>query len=242
MRGFIRFGRVLGVLAASLLVMGLVSGCVALIGSGRMETREYDLAGFEAIRASHGFRVEVRQGDEFEVLVTSDDNILDRLEVEVDGDVLSLGLPPGFFTTSRLEAEVTMPEIREVNASGGSRVSLDGFVEEQDAFRTVVSGGGRISGEIHAERIEVSLSGGARAELSGSGERLSLSISGGGTGALEDLAVETVDADLSGGSQATVNVSEALDATASGGSTLRYIGDPDIGRENVSGGSAVRPN
>ena len=176
--------------------------------------------------------------------MTSDDNILDRLEVEVDGDVLSLGLPPGFFTTSRLEAEVTMPEIREVNASGGSRVSLDGFVEEQDAFRTVVSGGGRISGEIHAERIEVSLSGGARAELSGSGERLSLSISGGGTGALEDLAVETVDADLSGGSQATVNVSEALDATASGGSRCATSATRYRARERLrrlGGGAELEP-
>jgi len=248
------------VLVALLLAMGLLSGCV-LVCSGRIESRDYDLEGFEGLNASHGFRVQVSQGDEYAVRVTSDDNILDRVVVRLDGDVLILALPSGTMTTSRLEAEVTMPAIREVVASGGSRVNLSGFSEEQDAFRGDVSGGGRIEGEIHAEAIDlsasgggrlegdvfaetiaVSLSGGSQAELDGSGGRLTLSISGGGTGALEELIVESADVNLSGGSQATVNATDSLDATASGGSTLRYIGDPEIGREDASGGSAIRPD
>ncbi len=220
----------------------LAVGCTPLLGSGRAASQDYELSGFARVYASHGFEADVRQGDAYSVRVTTDDNILDDVVVEVSGDALSIGLPTGTFTTSRLQAEVTLPALREVRASGGSRVSFSGFSEEGESFRAEGSGGARVEGEAFAEEMRIDLSGGSRATISGSAERLEVTVSGGGNADFSDLEVQDADVNVSGGSSATVNVRDTLDATASGGATVRYIGNPTIGRENVSGGGAVRPD
>jgi hypothetical protein len=45
--------------------------------------------------------------------------------------------------------------------------------------------------------------------------------------------------ELSAARTATVSVGEWLDVTASGLSVLRYAGDPQLGRVNLSGGSRL---
>jgi len=50
---------------------------------------------------------------------------------------------------------------------------------------------------------------------------------------------ERVDLSMSGGSRATVWVSEALAVDASGGSTVEYYGDPGDVDQSLSGDSTV---
>jgi hypothetical protein len=51
-----------------------------------------------------------------------------------------------------------------------------------------------------------------------------------------------VDANVeaSGGSEVTVNASGMLDADASGGADITYLGSPTLGRIEESGGGSVR--
>jgi hypothetical protein len=54
------------------------------------------------------------------------------------------------------------------------------------------------------------------------------------------FSAQDVTANLSGGSQATVNVNGSLNADLSGGSQLTYIGDPTLENVETSGGSSIR--
>lgn len=69
----------------------------------------------------------------------------------------------------------------------------------------------------------------------------SLEIIGSGSCRLElsDFAVHDARVNLSGASQATVNLDGRLDADLSGASTLLYMGEPVLGDISVTGGSTI---
>jgi hypothetical protein len=232
---------------AALLAM-LLAGCTGIpfgsgiIGSGRPVTQEYDLAGFDAVDASNGFQVTLAPGDGFSVKVTVDDNVTDYLVVEKHGDTLHIGLDNrgGWFSTRNLRAEVTLPELRQVGLSGGSSATMAGF-PAVGSFTAELSGGSRLQGDVAAEDVSLTGSGGSRFVLAGSAQNLSVSGSGGSRAELAELVAQQANMDLSGGSQASIQVVGELNYNISGGSRLTYGGDPAIGRSDASGGSeAVR--
>jgi hypothetical protein len=114
-----------GLLAACCLP--ITSGVGALTGSGKMATRDYAIEDFTGIDAINGFEVTVTGGDAYKVSVTADDNVLDALSVKKAGDTLRLGLDGSkaqSVHTTRLEAAITMPELKEVSLDSGSRLTV----------------------------------------------------------------------------------------------------------------------
>ena len=116
-------------LAALLAGCGLpmTAGVGTLSGSGKMATRDYAIEGFTGIDAKNGFNVTVTGGDKFKVAVTADDNVLDALSVRKAGDTLQLGVDSSkaqSVHTTRLEAAITMPELKGVSLDSGSRLTV----------------------------------------------------------------------------------------------------------------------
>lgn len=226
----------------------LLAGCTGVpfgpvaIGSGQPVTQEYDLAGFDAVDVSNGFQVSLAPGDGFAIKVTIDDNLTDYLVVDKLGDTLHIGLDNrgGWFSTRNLQAEVTLPELKQVGLSGGSSATMAGF-PAVGTFKAELSGGSRLEGAVTGEDVSLNGSGGSRFVLAGSAQNLALNGSGGSRAELAELAAQQANVDLSGGSQAAVAVTGELNYNLSGGSRLTYSGDPAIGRSDASGGSeAVR--
>ena len=184
----------------------------AIRASGETVTRRYDgLGDFDAIAASAAFAVVIEQGAAATASVTVDDNVLDRVEVEVRGTTLRIGLEPGISIrgTATLQARVTMPSLRRIELSGASSAELLGF----DAFPELAvdaSGASRVAGVVDAASLTVELSGASRASLSGTADHATLDGSGASSFALEDLDVATASVELSGASHADVLVREAL--------------------------------
>ena len=112
-----------------------------------------------------------------------------------------------------------MTELRELELSGGTQ----GIINEISS----------------TDSVSVSLSGGS--QLVGYGEAGDLIIDGSSGSQLDftDFASQNVNIELSGGSQATINMDGTLDADLSGGSQLHYIGDPTLGDIETSGGSTI---
>jgi hypothetical protein len=56
---------------------------------------------------------------------------------------------------------------------------------------------------------------------------------------LSKYTVTNANVDLSGGSQAEINLIGRIDGNLSGGSHLFYSGNPTLGNINVSGGATI---
>ncbi len=116
-------------LAALLAGCGLpmTAGGGTLTGSGKMATRDYAIEGFTGIDANNGFNVTVTGGDAYKVSVTTDDNVLDAISVRKSGNTLWIGVDSSkaqSVHTTRLEAAITMPELKAVSLDSGSRLTV----------------------------------------------------------------------------------------------------------------------
>lgn len=229
-------------LCAVLLLGGCIyTGMSGLVGSSALVTQEYDFDDFTAVQAGGAFRVNVTQGDEYSVAVTVNENVAPHLQVEQSGGTLRLGLENLWnYRNVTLEAEITMPELRGIALSGASHGTISGFSSDAN-FSANLSGASSLQGDITAGNAAVEGSGAAKIELTGAGGDLRLNLSGASNAELGDFPVQDADVEASGASHALVNVTGRLDANASGASSIRYVGDPELGTIRESGGSSVGP-
>lgn len=207
--------------ALAFLSGGLPFGSV--IGSGNLQTREESFTGFSSVSVGSGFRVQVTRQNTYRIVVTADDNVLRYVQVTKMGNTLSIGLQPGMsFQTTALKAEISMPDLQELQLSGGTNGTAREFILTHD-FTTVLSGGSVLRMQGEAQNLVSSCSGGSRLDMS-------------------DFAVNNAQINFSGGSQGTVDVTGTLNADLSGGSKLFYLGNPTLGTINTSGGSTISPS
>ena len=229
---------------ALLALLALGAGCTPPItgvsGSGNVVTREERISGFDKVEASRAFKVDIRQGESFSVVVRIDDNLLDYLILEKQGSTLRIGLKPNLSLRKHTaEAEITMPELTGLELSGACQGKITGFASG-GALRMKVSGASQMRGDIEARDARFDVSGASQMTLSGSGADLTLDASGASIIDLSDFSVVDADVEVSGASKATVSASGRLDVNASGASSVTYLGNPTMGRVNTSGASSIR--
>jgi hypothetical protein len=211
-------------------------------GSGRIVTEQFDIRGFSKVDASHAFRVQIVHGSSYQVVVRVDDNLQRHLEVEKRGDTLVIGLKPYRSYNLRnttLEAEVRLPVLQAVAASGASDLRISGFSSVED-FDVDLSGASYLDGEISAREVRIGVSGASRVRLQGEAEDLHLDASGASNLDLGGFPVEDADIELSGASEAEVVLTGTLDINASGASRLYFGGSPTVGRVDLSGASSIQ--
>jgi hypothetical protein len=208
----------------------------------RIVTESFDFRGFREVAASHSFRVNIVRSDSFEVLVRMDRSLQPYLVVEKRGETLFLRLEPARILDSHqatLEAEVRMPDLRGIRASGASDISIQGF-SSSGSFQAELSGASVLEGETTAKSVRIEASGASTVRLRGEARQLRLDASGASSLDLRGFPAEDAEIELSGASEAEVVLSGLLHIQASGASRLYLGGSPDIGRIDLSGASTIQ--
>ncbi len=228
-----------------LVTLVLLTGCdqVPLTGSGNVVTQEEAISDFDKVDISHSFEVDIKQGENFSVVIRVDDNLVEHLQVEKQGSTLRIGLKDNrafIINNATMEAEVTMPELTGLDLRGASRATITGFKSPGDLILDI-SGSSSLAGDISAGDVSIDLSGSSETALTGSGQNLTIDVSGSSELDLSDFPVTDAKIETSGASTATVNASGRLDVDASGASDVYYLGDPSMGTIGTSGASSVEP-
>lgn len=226
------------------LALLLLSGCAlprfnVVRGSGVTTTRNYPITGFTQVEVNSAFEATIRQGDTYAVQVTIDDNLLPYLVVEKVGDWLVIRYDTRQLTTfssMRSEVAITLPALTGIKASGASQIRLM-EMKTSGPLRITLSGASRVTGDASVDSVMVDASGASSLMLSGVVTSIDAELSGASSSDLSTLSANAANVRLSGASSATVNASKSLSYHVSGGSTLRYMGKPELGTQDVSGGS-----
>jgi len=212
-----------------------------VVGSGNLVTEQKYFSDFTTAEVGSGFKVEITQSSSYSISITADDNLIDYIQVSKTGDTLTINLKWGYsYQSPTLKAEITMPELYELELSGGTHGAIEGFSSSHE-FALELSGGSSLIGDFTTSGdAQFTLSGGSHLiELDGAANDLRISASSGSHLEPSDFHVNDASVNLSGGSHATINLEGRLDANLSGGSHLAYIGDPTMGDIEKSGGSTV---
>lgn len=232
-----------------------------VVGSGNLDTQEKDFSDFTAIDVRNAFDVEITKSISYSISITADDNLFDYIEVSKTDDTLTIGLQWGYnYQSVILRAEITMPELSELEFSGATHGTVVGFSSSHE-FALVLSGASSLHmGDISVGDVEADISGASylngnltangdatfvvsgasSVELVGEANDLVATVSGASHLELSEFPVHNAIINLSGASHSTVNLDGRLDAVVSGASHLLYIGNPTLGNIVTSDVSTVK--
>jgi hypothetical protein len=231
-------------LAFSLLLA--VSGCHFVQGSGRLQTQTRAFTSFHAVDLRGISDVSLVRG-EGSISVTTDDNLLQYVVVEVKGDTLTVEerdpatgnatLAP----THGIKVQVSAPDApTDVSLSGtGSFLWADPAPLTVETLGLHVDGTGSVEAALAVTTVNADLQGTGSVTLTGTCSAGSFQLSG--TGGLHafGLSLRTAKVNVSGTGSAEVSVADSLDAVISGTGSVLYRGAPTV-TSRVSGVGSVR--
>jgi RNA polymerase sigma factor (sigma-70 family) len=211
-----------------------------VVGSGKPDTKKFDLADFTSLDVSSAFEVQVTKADKFSVSVSADDNLLGLVKVEKKDATLHVSLAEhkSVQTKNRMRAEISMPVLKGVSLSGACSGTIKGFDSNED-FHAKVDGASTLGGTLKTKNMKLEANGASKVKLQGSAKEATLSATGASHLELADFALDGADVHLSGASHAVVKAASKLDYRLSGASHLKYLGTPTIGKKEKSGASSA---
>ena len=166
------------------------------------------------------FRRRLAQGDSYSVSITADSNVINRIDVNQSGNTLTIGLQiASIFNIGTLKAQITMPDLQEIQLSGGASANVSGFQLTHELL--------------------VSEQGGSRLQMDGQASNLLVSCTGGSNLELSRFEVNNATINMDGGSTGKINVTGLLNADLNSGSSLSYTGNPTLGNIVTSGLSTI---
>lgn len=229
-----------------LAILFFTTACVNEIsvkGNGIPSTEGRITPDFERVKSAGAFDVHITSGDEYEVVISAEQNIIPYIETSVSGGgVLYIESRGTYNLKNRLPMEVfiTTPELQGVNLSGSGVITSDYFTTEH--YDISLSGSGKISVAVEAEQIDASISGSGKLELSGIAEDAFFNISGSGDIDSYNLELNNCKASISGSGNMWVNASENLHATIAGSGNIYYYGNPSVQTHIAGSGNVIHEN
>ncbi len=207
----------------------------------KTETRNVG-GSFNGIDVSSGIDLYIRMGETEEVKIVADNDIIDKIITKVEGGVLKIYVKQNnWFNWSgneKRKAYVTVKELKSIDASAGSDVKSENNLKGDD-LKVSASSGSDLTLDLFCKNLKVDTSSGSDAKLSGKVKYLTASSSSGSDLDARNLESVICKVSVSSGSDATVNVSEELEASASSGGDIDYYGNPSVKNIDESSGGDV---
>ena len=227
--------------AFATLVAIIIQGnsCVGNRDYGPLEKETRKVSGFNAIEVSHGIDVYLTMGSREFLEVETPEDLLEHLVTEVKGGKLKIYFDRSFNWNNETKVYIQAKNIESINTSGGSDVFGENKLETKD-LELKASGGSDIKLEVDTKSLDVNVSGGADIELSGQTVHLYANSSGGSDLKAFELITQRANLEASGGSDIKVYVEEELDAKASGGADIEYMGTPRLINSNSSSSGDIK--
>lgn len=236
------------------------AGCDNLINaSGEIATWDMDYSDFNRLEISSAFDVKINRADSYLVRITIDKALYEYLKIDQRGDTLRIGLKPNYaYLNTTPQAIIDLPDLHRLGLSDASIAVVSGFSVSHsldfrlsDASRLnlghTIAGNGsfslsdasEVTGSIEMDDGNFKLTGSSSLELEGSADNIKIDAAASSEVILTDFPVVTADIELSSSSEAVINVSTRMDVNLSSSSRLEYIGNPKLGKLDMSGDSKL---
>ncbi|MBD0778886.1 DUF2807 domain-containing protein [Maribacter sp. ANRC-HE7] len=212
-------------------------------GNGNVVTIERSTRDYDAISVSGWFDVDLVSGNEGDISLKGEENLLEHIITEVkDGKLVikvekGMNLKPSTWKNGIL---ITVPieSIDAISLSGSGDIVGKTTITTDD-FKTSMSGSGDITLDLKTRSIDASMSGSGDITLSGTTSDFEATISGSGDIKAYELEAENVDATVSGSADIKVTANKSLKARVSGSGDIRYRGNPGKVNTKTSGSGDI---
>ncbi|PRX55457.1 head GIN domain-containing protein [Flagellimonas meridianipacifica] len=199
-------------------------------GNGNVVTIERSVGDYDAIALAGWFDLELIAGNEGEITLKGESNLLDYIKTEVkDGKLVikaqkGVNLKPSSWKSGILVV-VPVESVDAVSLSGSGDI-IGRTTLKSDTFETRISGSGDIVLDVEANSVEASMSGSGDMKLNGKASDLEVQVSGSGDINAYGLEADYVKVQVSGSADVEVTANESISARVSGSGDISYKGNP----------------
>lgn len=200
-------------------------------GQSNSTSRIYEFEDFTSVEIGSAFEVDIRQGDEYKVIIYGSEEQIDDIRLMNDGDLLDIHYNKETYdfskrTRKNIKVKITMPNITDIKTSGASKAYINGFKGEKLALN--LSGASYVEVDGDFDDIESNVTGASELELKGSGKELRAKISGGSKVNAYNYMVNFATVDATGLASAQLYVTERLEVESSVVSNVKYRGGAEL--------------
>ena len=211
-------------------------GCTA--GSGSIVEETFQFSEFKGLRLKCSADIFITQGEEFSVVAESQANILDNLDLQLDGDVLEIDLD-GCNRDFQLSLFITMPELTFLKISGSGNITGENlFTSENLTLR--ISGSGNMDLDLDYQTVNTKITGSGNMDLRGLCDEFDYTISGSGDINSFGLISDDGFIDITGSGDTEVFVNEFLSVKITGSGDVLFKGNPAEITSNITGSGDLR--
>jgi hypothetical protein len=214
----------------------------AINGSGNRVTETREVSGFDEVLLAGSGELYLEQGAEESLTVTADDNIMQYLKTDVEGDTLVLGFKDNVNVSLRTPVvfKLTVRDLTSVTLAGSGKV----VAQPLDTTKLTINLPG--SGEMRFEKVETgslhaTIAGSGTIEVeSGSAESEEINMVGSGDFKGKDFKVTDASTIIAGSGNIDVNCNGELNAKILGSGNVRYYGDPTSVKLDTAGSGEIQ--
>ena len=211
-------------------------------GNGNVEDRDLNISGsFDAVRASEGWEVILKKGNENSVSASLDSNLYEHLDVHIDGSRLKIDTEDdtqiGRATSKKIYVTFS-DHLSELKASSAATITSESTLEGE-RLSLDVSSAGTINTEVAVRSVDTDASSAGTINVKGITERFAGDASSAGKINASGLKSENAKADVSSAGYVGIFASKSIHADASSAGNVEYWGNPESvnAQESSSGGS-----
>ena len=234
-----------------------------IIGEGPIESVRFDFEGFDKVMLNTSFDLTISQNPEFSVIVNGQQNIIDRIKLDLEEDRLTIDLENGNYQNVTISIEIKMPDLVEAHLNGSGDISINSF--NVDNLSLINSGSGTINalqgttigiktdlsllggGEMfvinhQSGNVAINSTGSGSLTLRGNGDQMEIRNTGAGEVLSFDFPTSIATVASSGSGDTQVNVSDELDVSITGSGDVYYVGMPMITSSITGTGELIDAN
>lgn len=217
------------------------AGGKRITGNGNVTTQQRSITDFDAVEVQGSFTVYLSQGNTYDVRVEAEDNLMDYIVVEKDGNELEVRFKRNhrIRTNKPVKVYVTAPSYTQLAISGSGDIVSQTKISNSSQLDIDISGSGDANLEVDAPTINAEIGGSGTALLRGTTRTFNGEIAGSGELKAYNLLSERSDIDVAGSGDVEVYASKQLDVSVAGSGNVNYKGNPTI-TQNIAGSGTVR--
>jgi predicted small secreted protein len=211
-------------------------------GTGDMTEETREVSGFNAVSLDGLGTIFIEQGNEESLHIEAEDNLMQFLETDVEGNTLVLSTREGIniVPTQGIFYYLTVRDLENITVDGLGNIDLPDL--QTSRLVLDINGGGEINARsLEADNLDVDINGLGSINLDGGhvGQQ-TITIDGGGSYEARNMSSDTAAVSINGLGSANLWAQETLDVTIDGGGSVHYSGKPQVTQE-INGVGEVSP-
>ena len=213
-------------------VLALLGGRPGQASAASVATVKPSISAFDSVLIDVPADVTISIGKPAAVAITAEQKVLDVIVAEVTDGQLSVRTNGSFQTDKPVTIAIDAPELIALEALGSCQIEVAGPLTGElnliahDATTVTLNA-------MNLSALIADLQGSSEVQADGSAANLELTVAGASTFSAPELAVSTASLEVSGSSEANVDVAKNLDVTITDAGSVFYTGSPSI-KKSVS--------